>query len=188
MIVKIYSVNLYCNIYKIQLNFLRGKNENENYLVIQLYFVYVSAQVYCKFMLSTLIFFSLWIRRQLVVKRKVTDKKVLQLVVKVLDSHCPVNLCSNLLVNSFPFFWGGKGAGQDTLQGSRVQNHWVAPRLTLLLLLLSLIKWILGTSVGSLQKVKKGHTKGHKVLQSFFCYSFSTFCFSQKQLFILRII
>ena len=122
MIVKIYSVNLYCNIYKIQLNFLRGKNENENYLVIQLYFVYVSAQVYCKFMLSTLIFFSLWIRRQLVVKRKVTDKKVLQLVVKVLDSHCPVSLCSNLLVNSSPSFWGGKGEGlgySAGVQGSK---------------------------------------------------------------------
>ena len=117
MIVKIYSVNLYCNIYKIQLNFLRGKNENENYLVIQLYFVYVSAQVYCKFMLSTLIFFSLWIRRQLVVKRKVTDKKVLQLVVKVLDSHCPVSLCSNLLVNSFPFFLGREGGGLGHFAG-----------------------------------------------------------------------
>ena len=60
MIVKTYTVNvyLYCNIYKIQLNFLRGKKWRwKLYGNLVAYFVYFSVEVYCKFLLSTLIFF-----------------------------------------------------------------------------------------------------------------------------------
>ena len=99
-------------------------------------------------------------------------------MVKVLDSHCPVfNLTSSFL----PIFLGRDGGV------SRVQNYWVAPRLTLLFLLLSLIKWIPGTFICSLQKLNLIHKKGHKVLKFLFCYSFSTFCFHRNS-YLLRII
>ena len=85
-------------------------------------------------------------------------------MVKVLDCHYPVSLCSNLLVNSSPSFWGEKGVvlghsagvqGSKPLVGPTVDSAFPPPEFDQVN--------TRNLSVAC-RKLNLIHTKDHKVL------------------------